>query len=124
MMDAMIVFTPAQLLGAILALCGAIVSIAGAGAVILKIVHAANKPNEEQNNRLDALEKRLKGYDEKFLEYDRRFTSDKNRLDKMKEGNRVTQRAILALLAHAIDGNNIEPLKDAEEALQQYLINR
>lgn len=123
-MDTAIIFTPAQLFAAILAICGAIVSVAGAAAVILKIVHAAKKPNDEQNKRLDEIEKRLDGHDAKFRGYDRHFQSDKDRLDTMEEGNRVTQQAILALLAHAIDGNNIEPLKDAKEALQQYLINR
>ena len=123
-MDTAIIFTPSQALAAILAICGAIVSIAAAAGVIWKIIARARKPNEEQDKRLDEIEKRLDDYDEKFRVYDRQFKSDKDRLDKMKEGNRVTQQAILALLAHAIDGNNIEPLKDAKEALQQYLINR
>lgn len=123
-METAITFTLSQALAALLAACGAIVSIAAAAGVIWKIVMRARKPNEEQDKRLDAIEKRLTDYDAKFEEYDGKFASDKNRLDKMKEGNRVTQQAILALLAHAIDGNNIEELKDAKDALQQYLINR
>ena len=123
-MDTVIAFTPSQAVAAVLAICGAIVSIAAAAGVIWKIVVRAKKPNEEQDKRLDAIEKRLSDHDAKFRSYDRHFQSDKDRIETMEEGNRVTQQAILALLAHAIDGNNIEPLKHAEENLQQYLINR
>ena len=123
-METAITFTLSQALAAILATCGAIVSISAAAGVIWKIITRAKKPNEEQDKRLDDIEKRLGEHDEKFRSYDRHFQSDKDRIESMEEGNRVTQQAILALLAHAIDGNNIEPLKHAEENLQQYLINR
>lgn len=123
-MDTAITFTPAQVLAAVLAICGAIVSIAAAAGVIWKIVTRAKRPNAEQNRRLDAIERRLGEYDEKFKTYDGYFEADKGRLDAIEEGNRVTQQAILALLRHAIDGNNVEPLRNAEEALQQYLIDR
>jgi len=49
---------------------------------------------------------------------------DKKRLDSLDEGNRATQRALLALLDHGIDGNNIEQMQHAKEALQNHLINR
>lgn len=123
-MDTAIVFTPAQFFSFILAVSGWIVSVAAAAAVIGKVIQAAKKPNDEQNKRLDALEKRLKEHDERFDIYKGYLSNDRGRLDNIEDGNRVTQQAILALLAHAIDGNNIEPLKDAKEALQQYLINR
>ena len=45
-------------------------------------------------------------------------------IESIEEGNKVTQKALLALLAHALDGNNTAQLQDAKEGLQQYLINR
>ena len=41
-----------------------------------------------------------------------------------EEGNKYTQKALLALLAHAIDGNNVEQLRKAEDDLKNYLIDR
>ena len=62
---------------------------------------------------------------EKHLEeVDTFLATDKKRLDSLEEGNRATQRALLALLDHGIDGNNIKQMQDAKEALQSHLINR
>ena len=57
-------------------------------------------------------------------EVDEYLALDKRRLDNMDEGNRVTQRALLALLAHGIDGNNVEQMEKAKSALEEHLINR
>lgn len=42
----------------------------------------------------------------------------------MEDANSATIRALLALLNHGIDGNNIKQMQDAKELLQDYLINR
>ena len=46
------------------------------------------------------------------------------RLDKIEEVNTITQRALLALLAHGIDGNDIEAMRKAKAELTDYLIER
>ena len=55
---------------------------------------------------------------------DRKLDSDLQHLTKIDNGNRATQQAILALLDHGIDGNNVKQMQDAKEELQRYLINR
>lgn len=70
------------------------------------------------------LEERITLIEHKLIEYDSRFGRDKARLDAIEEGNKVTQKALLALLAHAIDGDNEKGLKEAKEELEHYLINR
>ena len=50
--------------------------------------------------------------------------NDKKRLEEMEQGNKVTQRAILALLSHGIDGNDIEAMKAAKKELQDFLIGK
>lgn len=115
-MQTPITFTPAQLWTDLLAIAGAIVAISAAVAVLAKAVARFKKPNADQNKRLDALEawrKDADGY----------FKVDKQRLDGIEAGNRVTQRAILALLDHSIDGNNIKQMQDAKDDLQDYLIS-
>lgn len=115
-MQTPITFTLAQLWADMLAVAGAIVAISAAVAVLAKVVAKFKKPNTDQNKRLDALEawrKDADGY----------FKADKQRLDGIEAGNRVTQQAILALLDHSIDGNNIEQMQDAKVDLQKYLIS-
>lgn len=102
---------------AFLALASAIVLLANAAEKIGKAIQAAKAPNTQQNERLSDLEEWRKNVDNKLA-------NDKQHLDAIDEGNRATQRALLALLDHGIDGNNIKQMKDAKEALQNHLINR
>ena len=55
---------------------------------------------------------------------ERRLINDNDRLRDIEKGDRATQRALLALLDHGIDGNNIKQMQDAKEELQNHLINR
>lgn len=79
---------------------------------------AAQEPTKKLEIRVEALEDIIKN------EYEKRFKSDLRRIEIMEEGNRVTQKALLALLAHARDGNNTKQLEVAENDLKEYLINR
>lgn len=109
--------TPGEIMTAVLAIASAIVLLSNAGEKIAKIVKTARAPNEALCKRVDDVEAHLRDVDN-YLQIDKR------RLDTLDEGNRATQRALLALLDHGIDGNNIEQMQNAKEALQQHLINR
>lgn len=99
------------------AAAAAIVLLAQAAEKVAKVVRAAKMPNDRQNDRLEALEKRMDSVDKKL-------ERDKKRLDLYEEGNRASQQALLALLDHGIDGNNIDQMQHAKKALQAFLINR
>lgn len=101
----------------ILALVSAFILIATAIEKIAKAVKVAKAPNDRQNERLDALETWR-------TDVDRKLSVDNDRLGDIDNANRVTQRALLALLDHSIDGNNIEQMQHAKEELQDHLINR
>ena len=109
--------TPAELWAVVLAIASAVVLLTNAAEKIAKIVKAAKAPNDHQNERLDELEKWRKSVDLKLK-------ADNDRLSGIDDGNRVTQRALLALLDHGIDGNNIDQMQHAKEELQNHLINR
>ena len=82
--------------------------------LIDKIVTASKKAKEPT----EELEKRVTDLERKILEnYDKRITD-------IEKGNKVTQKAILALLEHSIDGNNTDGLKKAKDELSQYLVDR
>ena len=103
--------------GGILALAGAVTTLGSAAEKIAKVIRAAKAPNEQQDERISAAEKDIKDI-KGFL------AIDKKRLDALEDGNRVTQRAILALLGHGIDGNNQKQMREAKEGLEEYLISR
>ena len=101
----------------LLAVASAIVLLSNAIEKIVKVVRAAKAPNDLQNGRLDELERWQHTVEE-------RLRNDYQRLEKMDEGNRAIQRAILALLDHGIDGNNLDQMQKAKDLLQSHLINR
>lgn len=101
----------------VLAAASAVVLLSNAAEKIGKAIQTAKAPNAKLDERMSDLEEWRKGVDAKL-------ESDKKHLEAIDEGNRATQQALLALLDHGIDGNNIEQMQHAKEALQNYLINR
>lgn len=108
---------PTEAWAALLGGASALLLLSNAAEKIVKAVKAAKAPNDRQNERLDKLEHWREKVDSKL-------DKDNERLGTIEEGNRATQRALLALLDHGIDGNNIKQMQDAKEALQNHLINR
>lgn len=116
-MDTAVTVTPSEIYNILLATSACIITVSGAVGIIIKWVQAAKKPNDTQNKRLDEIERRLTKHDEMLM-------NDDKRQKDLEEGNKVTMMALLALLRHSIDGNDVAGLKDAEKELQQYLTRR
>lgn len=123
-MDNAISFTPAQLIALILGICGAIVTISAAIGVISKVLEKARAPETEQNNRLDTIDRRLDDIDKTIATFREYFTNDDNRFKAIERSNKITQTALLALLKHSLNGNDIDALKEAEKSLEEYLIDK
>lgn len=116
-MNTPIMLTPADVINIFLGACGVITATAGAFAVIYSLVQKAKTPNKVQNERLDKHEEWLK-------KHDAMLDNDNKRLKLLEDGNRITQRALLELLKHGIDGNDIDGMRKVRDDLQQYLIDR
>lgn len=123
-MDTVIQFTPAQLIALILSVCAAIVTISAAIGVIAKALDKARAPEKEQNDRLDAHEKRLNALDDIIVKFREYFDNDDRRFKEIEKSNKITQSALLALLKHSINGNDTESLKEARKNLEEYLIEK
>ena len=108
-----------------LVICGALITILTLWNMIEQRVKSTRQPTNNLEERVSLLEKKLE-FEIKatFVEYDARFGRDKQKIESIEEGNKVTQQAILALLNHAIDGNNEEEMNAARKDLNKYLINR
>ena len=105
------------IVGGILAVAGAISTLGGAANWLVKLVQVFKAPNAEQDKRISDLEKHMEKVDS-FLE------KDKERLDGIDDSTRVTQRALLALLAHGIDGNHQHQMEEAKQELELHLIKK
>ena len=92
---------------------------------IVQLIKASKTPTNNLEERVSLIERKLE-FEIKatFAEYDARFGRDKTKIEMIEQGNRVTQKALLALLKHSIDGNNIDALKKAEGDLSEFLIER
>ena len=110
--------TPGQVLlvciGALLILAGFINTVGAAFDRIAKACQAAKAPNKEQDTRLAKLEERM-GKVEGML------ANDKRALDKINNGLEASFQALLALLDHDLNGNNVKQMQDARDALYDYL---
>ena len=109
--------TPEVIWSTVLAGASAFVLLSNAVEKVVKAYKTAKAPNVKQDERLTELEK----WKEKV---ERRLSNDNDRLRDIEKGDRATQRALLALLDHGIDGNNLKQMQDAKEELQNHLINR
>ena len=123
-----IVTTPQTIINIVLATCAAIVTISAAMTVIMKAISKAKEPNKLQDERIRALEDQVELINNRLQLGNKRFESDTDRVDRLEQSMRETNKVIIeslqALTSHAIDGNNIQELKDAKKSLDEYLINK
>lgn len=144
-------FTIEQLWTSILGVCGGITAIAAAVAVILNAIKKAKEPDTKQNAKLNNHDKHLEDVDRKLKndkevldlyrskilsleehqkeqdiiveEHSRKIAGVEQRVNRSEHGINVMMKALLALLSHGIDGNAIDPMKEAKAALESYLID-
>jgi septal ring factor EnvC (AmiA/AmiB activator) len=144
-------FTIEQLWTSILGVCGGITAIAAAVAVILNAIKKAKEPDTKQNAKLNDHDKHLEDVDRKLKndkevldlyrskilsleehqkeqdvlleEHSRKMAAAEQHLEKNDHALSVVMQALLALLSHGIDGNSVEPMKEAKAILEKYLIN-
>jgi len=100
-----------------LVICGAIITILTVWNMIESRVKAIKEPTTNLSSRVAVIESKIE-------EYEQRFKRDKERIEEIEKGNRITQRSLLALLNHDLIGNNVEEMTDVKKELENYLINR
>ena len=71
-----------------------------------------------------ALVDRIKKQAEWKNEVNAKLSKDKGRIDGLEEGQKVICRGILALLSHEINGNSVDKLKNAQQGITDYLIEK
>lgn len=105
------------LIGGVLAIAGGISTLGNAANWLVKLVQVFKAPNADQDKQLAELQEWRRGVDAKL-------DNDNRRLNRSEDGERITQRALLALLAHGIDGNHQEQMEKAKSELEEHLISK
>lgn len=123
--------------------CSAIAVVATAIVWIVKAVKTIKSPNDRQNERLSTLEKfeetagtyfsndnkRLQDLEawrdrasDSIERHEQHLRSQDKRLRAIEEGNRATQRAVLAIMSYDIDGDK-DRLRQAQKDFSEFLIS-
>lgn len=144
-------FTIEQLWQMVLSIAGGITAISAALVVIIKAIKKAKEPDTKQNMKLTEHDKHLEDIDRKLKndkevldlyrskilsleehqkeldivveDHGRKIAGVEQRVNRSEHGINVMMKALLALLSHGIDGNAIDPMKEAKAALESYLID-
>ncbi len=127
-MENPITITPQEIINTILALCGAIITISAAMTVIVKAVEKLRQPNKKQDERLDKVEQDIKSIKEHIRDGNHQFYLDAERMGKIetsqKEINIIIIESLQALTKHAIDGNDVESLRESKKRLDDFLTEK
>jgi hypothetical protein len=97
--------------------CGGIGIIGTALVWIARMVGFFKKPEEAQNSMLEDHENRIK-------ELERKANRDFEQISSVQEEMKVLLMGTHALLRHAIDGNDTDSLKQAENDIIKFLSNK
>ena len=98
-------------------LCTIIMTLGGAGAIIIGIIKWMRKPDTERDDK-------LKRHDELLDNDNKRLKALEEHQTEIEESQKMMMRAMVALMRHAIDGNNIEQLTKESEKLNEYIFNK
>ncbi len=106
--------------------CSSITGVGAVIALIALIISKARSPEKNQNKRIEECEKEIEGIKAQMVEnkkeVERKFKKDLERLDNLEHGTMIIQKALLALLRHGIDGNDIDAMRNARDELETYLV--
>lgn len=123
-----IMVSPHEIFSIFLAICGAIITISAAAAIIIKIIGHFKEPDKKQNDRITQLESdvkdiraRLAEGDKMFDEYSKHFETIES---SVKKTNKIIIESLQVLIEHGIDGNNIDGMKGVKKKIDNYLLEK
>lgn len=94
-----------------------IITLGGAGAIIIGLIKWYHKPDAERDDK-------LKRHDELLDNDNKRLKALEQRQEEMEKSQRLLLKGMEALMRHAIDGNNKEQLIKESDNLHDYIFNK
>lgn len=127
-METPIMLTPHDLWNIIIAVCGGIVAVSAAFAVVVKIIDHFKAPDKMQDERITNLETDVKDIKSRLKEGDRHFKDYDSQMKDleaaMKKRDQVVIESLQVLIEHSIDNNNISGLKEQKHKIDKYLLEK
>ena len=108
----------------VMGVCASVITISNALGVFMSALKKFKAPEVSQNEEIKELKLEVAEIKVAIDEHKKHFNNDNTRIKKIEEGNKITQKALLALMAHALDDKSTDQLVEAKSLLQNYLIER
>ena len=109
-------------LGILGSLCAAAITIDKVLDIIHKYIKKANAPDDAQNKRIDAIEKRLAAVETVSTQHAAALRRDMTRFDGIDEEMRLVLAGVQNLLDAQLSGNNREGMQKSKSDINNYLL--
>lgn len=109
-------------LGILGSLCAAAITIDKVLGIIHKYVKKAQAPDDAQNKRIDAIEKRLAAVETVSTQHAAALRRDMTRFDGLDEEMRLVLVGVQNLLDSQLSGNNREGMQKSKSDINNYLL--
>lgn len=109
-------------LGVLGSLCAAAITIDKVLDIIHKYVKKAQAPDDAQNKRIDAIEKRLAAVETVSTQHAAALRRDMTRFDGIDEEMRLVLVGVQNLLDAQLSGNNREGMQKSKTDINNYLL--
>ena len=109
-------------LGILGSLCAAVITIDKVLDIIHKYIKKAQAPDDAQNKRIDAIERRLDAVETGYAQHSAALKRDLTRFDEIDEVSRLTLDGVRNLLDAQLSGNNHDGMQNSKTAIDNYLL--
>lgn len=109
-------------LGILGSLCAATITIDKVLEIIHKYIKKAQEPDNAQNKRMDAFDKRLGVLEQGQLQHTQALARDLRRFDGIDEEMRLVLVGVQNLLDAQLSGNNREGMQKSKSDINSYLL--
>lgn len=109
-------------LGILGSLCAAAITIDKVLGIIHKYIKKAKAPDDAQNKRIDAIEKRLAAVETVSTQHAAALRRDMTRFDGIDEEMRLVLVGVQNLLDAQLSGNNREGMQKSKTDINNYLL--
>lgn len=109
-------------LGILGSLCAAAITIDKVLDIIHKYIKKAKAPDDAQNKRIDAIEKRLAAVETVSTQHAEALRRDLTRFDGIDEEMRLVLVGVQNLLDAQLSGNNREGMQKSKSDINNYLL--
>lgn len=109
-------------LGVLGSLCAAAITIDKVLDIIHKYIKKAKAPDDAQNKRIDAIEKRLAAVETVSTQHAAALRRDMTRFDSIDEEMRLVLVGVQNLLDSQLSGNNREGMQKSKSDINNYLL--